>query len=127
VVGAGFSEGKARKILNRLVNVGAVMSRRGYRGVLEYKPKIPFPKDPRVLRSISDALQIHEISKTDSEFVAPKIGAGDIIKRVEFYWGAKANNISLVYYPYYLCNLKTTDGSRRIDMINAVKGNLIEL
>jgi Holliday junction resolvase len=127
VVGAGFSEGKARKILNRLVNVGAIVSRRGYRSVLEYKPQMPFPKDPRVLRSISDALQIQEISKTDSVFVAPKIGAGDIIKRVEVYWGAKTNNIVLVYYPYYLCNLKTADASRRIDMINAVKGNLVEL
>jgi hypothetical protein len=127
VVGAGFSEGKARKILNRLVSVGAVVSRRGNRGVLEYRPMIPFPKDPRVLRSISDALEIQEISKTDAEFIAPKIEASDIIKRIEFYWNAKVNNISVVYYPYYVCNLKTEDGSQRIDMINAIKGNLIEL
>jgi hypothetical protein len=88
---------------------------------------IPFPKDPRVLRSISDALEIQEISKTDAEFIAPKIEASDIIKRIEFYWNAKVNNISVVYYPYYVCNLKTEDGSQRIDMINAIKGNLIEL
>ena len=127
VVGAGFSEGKARKILNRLVSVGAVVSQRGSRGVLEYKPKVLFPKDPRVIKSISDSSQIQEIPKTPSEFIAPKIEASDVIKRVEFYWNAKVNSISVLYYPYYLCTLKTEDGSQRIDMINAVKGNMIEL
>jgi len=123
VVGLGFSEGKARKILSGLATRGAVVgtSRGGYR------PKVPFPNDPRLLRSISDVLEIQEISKTDANFVSPEVEASDVIKRIEFYWSAKVNNVSVLYYPYYVCNLITQDGSQRTDMIDAIRGKLIEL
>jgi hypothetical protein len=127
LVGLGFSEGKARKILSGLATSGAVESRRGYRGVTEYRPKVLFPNDPRLLRSISDVLKIQEISKTDAKFVSPEIEASDIIKRIELYWSAKVNNMSVLYYPYYVCNLITQDGSQRTDMIDAIRGKLIEL
>jgi len=128
VVGLGFSEGKARKILSGLATSGSVEARRGYRGVIEYRPKIRlFPNDPRGLRSISDVLKMQEISKTDAIFISPEIEASDIIKRIELYWSAKVNNISVLYYPYYVCNLITQDGSQRTDMIDAIRGKLIEL
>lgn len=127
VVGLGFSEGKARKILSGLATSGAVESRRGYRGVTEYRPKAPFPNDLRLLRSISDVLKMQEISKTDAKFVSPEIEASDVIKRIELYWSAKVNNISVLYYPYYVCNLLTQDDSQRIDMIDAISGKLREL
>ena len=127
LVGAGFSEGKARKILSGLVNAGAVVSRRGYRGVMEYRPKVSFPRDPRFLSSISNFLKIQEVSRTDAKFVPPRIEANDIIKRIEFYWNAKVNNLSVLYYPYYVCYLKTEDGSQRTDIIDAIRGIQIEL
>jgi len=127
VVGLGFSEGKARKILSGLATSGAVESRRGYRGVTEYRPKVPFPNDPRLLRSISDVLKIQEIPKTDAKFVSPEIDVSDIIKRIEFYWSAKVNKIFVLYYPYYVCNLITQDGSKRTDMIDAIRGKFTEL
>lgn len=127
VVGLGFSEGKARKILSGLATNGAVESGQGYRGITVYRPKVPFPNDPRLLRSISDVLKTQEIPKTDAKFVSPEIEASDIIKRIEFYWGAKVNKISVLYYPYYVCSLITQDGSQRTDMIDALRGKLIEL
>lgn len=127
LVGGGFSEGKAKKILNRLATVGAVELRRGYKGVLECKPKVLFPKDPRTLRSISDALQIQEIPATGAEFIPPKIEASDMLKRIESYWNCKVNHISVTYYPYYVCSLKTADGSQRTDMVDALNGSVGEL
>ncbi|MCJ7632559.1 restriction endonuclease [Candidatus Bathyarchaeota archaeon] len=127
IVGQGFSEGKARKILSGLANAGAVESGKGARGVAIYRSKIPFPIDPRVLRSISDVFQMEDVSEADAKFISPVIKASDIIKRIESYWNAKVNNISVSYYPYYVINLKTQDGSQRTDMINAIRGNLMEL
>jgi len=53
VIGLGFSEGKARKILSGLATVGAVKTGIGNRGVTTYKPLVAFPNDPRLLMSIS--------------------------------------------------------------------------
>ena len=86
-----------------------------------------FPSDPRLLRSISDALNVHEIPKKEATFISPTIEASDIIKRIESYWHAKVNNLSVLYYPYYVCNLVTQDGSQRTDMIDAVSRKLREL
>jgi hypothetical protein len=127
IVGLGFSDGKARKILSGLANAGAVKTGTGKRGVTLYKPKVSFPNDPRLLRSISDVLNIQEIPKTEATFISPKIEASDIIKRIEFYWNAEVNNISVLYYPYYVCILITQDGSQRTDMIDAISGKLREL
>jgi Holliday junction resolvase len=127
LVGIGFSEGKAKKILNRLATVGAVEFRRGYKGILEYKPKVLFPKDPRILKSISDTLTMQEIASSVAEFTTPTIEASDVIKRIESYWNAKVNNMSVIYYPYYTCSLKTADGSQRIDMIDALHGRVEEV
>jgi hypothetical protein len=127
IIGLGFSDGKARKILSGLANADAVKIGTGKRGVTLYKPKIAFPNDPRLLRSISDVLNIQEISKTEATFISPKIEASDIMKRIELYWNAAVNNISVLYYPYYVCNLVTHDGSQRTDMIDAISGKLREL
>ncbi len=86
-----------------------------------------FPKDPRILRSISDALAVEEISKTEATFNSPKIEASDIIKRIEIYWNAKVNNVSISYYPFYVSNLVTHDGSHRTDLIDAISGKVWEL
>ena len=127
VVGLGFSEGKSKKILSGLVTKNALETSRGERGITIYRPKTLFPHDPRLLRSISDVLKMQEISKFDAEFIPAKIEASDIIKRIEFYWNAKVNKITVLYYPYYVCNLTTQDGSQRIDTIDAVSGKLKEL
>ena len=127
IAGLGFSEGKARKILSALANVGATKTGTGNRGVTIYKPLVAFPNDPRLLSSISDTLSVQEIPKTESTFISPVIEASDIIKRMEFYWNAKVNNVSILYYPYYVCNLVTHDGSRRTDLIDAISGKLKEL
>jgi len=127
IVGLGLSDGKARKILSGLANAGAVKTGTGNRGATMYKPKIVFPNDPRLLRSISDVLSVQEISKTEATFISPKIEASDVIKRIEVYWAAKVDNIVVLYYPYYVCNLVTQDGSQRTDMIDALSGKLTEL
>jgi len=127
IIGLGFSDGKARKILSGLVNAGAVKTGTGKRGVTLYKPGVPFPNDPRLLRSISDVLNVQEISKADATFIPPEMEASDIIKRTEFYWNAEVNNVSVLYYPYYVCNLITQDGSQRTDIIDAISGKLREL
>jgi hypothetical protein len=127
VTGLGFSEGKARKILSGLATVGAVKIGRGNRGVTIYQPQVAFPSDPRILRSISDALNVQEIPKTEATFISPKIEAIDIIKRIECYWNAKVNNVSVLFYPYYICNLATQDGSQRTDRIDAISRKLKEL
>ena len=125
--GLGISEGKAKKTLSGLVSKGALESRRGDRGVLFYRHKTPFPWDPRLLRSFSDNLKLKEIERADTKFVSPKIEAGDIIKRIELYWNAKVNEINLLYYPYYICNLITSDGSQRMNIVDAITGKLREL
>lgn len=127
IIGLGFSDGKARKILSGLANAGAVKTSTGKRGVTLYKPKVAFPNDPRLLGSISKVFNIQEISKTEVTFISPEIEASDIIKRIELFWNAEVNNVSVVYYPYYVCNLVTQDGSQRIDVIDAISGKLSEL
>jgi hypothetical protein len=127
LTGIGFSDGKAKKIINRLAAVGAVELQRGYKGVLQCKPKTPFPRDPRTLKSISNSFKIEEIPATSAEFSSPKIEASDIIKRVESYWNGKVKGISVVYYPYYVCSLRTADGSQRMDMIDALNGSVGEV
>ena len=86
-----------------------------------------FPHDFRLLRSISDVLKMQEISKIFAQLIPPKIEASDILKRVELYWNAKSNFVNLIYYPYYVADLITQDGSRRIDIIDALNGKLKEL
>ena len=73
-----------------------------------------------------NALDIQEISKTDATFASPQIEASDIIKRIELYWNAKVNSISVLYYPRFICTLTTQDGSRRIDTIDAITWKLRE-
>lgn len=126
IVGLGFSEGKAKKILSGLVAKGALESHRGERGTIIYQTRTTFPSDPRLLKSISDVLDTQEIPKT-AEFTAPRIDASDVIKRIELYWNGKVNNIAVLYYPFYVCNLITEDGSQRIDIIDAISGRLKEL
>lgn len=127
VTGLGFSEGKARKILSGLASAGAVKTAIGNRGATVYQPQVVFPADPRILRSISDALTVQEVSKREAAFISPKIEASDIMKRLEFYWNANVNKLSVLYYPYYVCNLVAEDGSQRTDMVDAISGKLKEL
>ena len=124
--GLGFSDGKVKKILNGLVTKGALKSSRGSRGVIIYRAKTVFPSDPRQLRSISSILKTEEISRRTAEFATPRIESSDIYRRIESYWGAKVDNLSVLYYPYYICKLKTADGSSRLDTIDAMNGRLRE-
>ncbi len=127
ISGIGISEGKARKILSRLTSVGAVKTGTGNRGVTLYKPVVAFPNDPRLLKSISDGLTIQEIPRKEGAFISPMIEASDIVKRIEAYWKAKVNTVSVVYYPFYVSSLVTQDGSKRIDLIDAISGRLTEV
>lgn len=127
IAGIGISEGKARKIGSRLATVGAVKTGKGNRGVTIYQPTIAFPTDPRILKPISQASTVVEISKTEGAFASPSIEASDIVKRIEAYWRAKVNNISVLYYPFYVSKLSTQDGSQRTDLIDAVSGKLREV
>jgi hypothetical protein len=94
----GFSEGKIRKTLHSLASKDALKVSKGRRGVTLFQPKIMFPHDFRLLRSISDVLKMRETSKTSANFVSPKIEASDILKRIELYWDAKSNSVDLLYY-----------------------------
>jgi hypothetical protein len=127
ISGIGISEGKARKILNRLANVGAVKTGTGSRGVTIYKPVVAFPDDPRLLKTISEGLTLQEIPRSEGTFISPMIEASDIIKQIEVYWNAKVTNVSIVFYPFYIGNLVTQDGSKRIDMVDAISGRLREV
>lgn len=127
VIGLGYSEGRARKILSGLTTKGVLETGQGRRGITIYRPRTLFPHDPRALRSISDVLRTQEISKIDVQFITPKIEASDVIKRIELYWNATVNKITLLYYPYFICNLTTQEGSQRMDMIDAINGKLIEI
>lgn len=124
ISGVGFSEGKSRKILSTLANVGAVKTGTGNRGVTIYQPLAEFPNDPRILKSISESMNVQEMSTKDATFVSPTIEASDVMKRLECYWNGKVNKLSMLYFPYYVCNLTTQDGSKRTDMIDAVSGKL---
>jgi hypothetical protein len=123
----GYSEGKIRKILHSLVSKGALTTSRGKKGLTLFQSKILFPQDLRLLKSISAVLKMQELSKTDAEFISPKIEASDILKRVEFYWDAKGKTIDLLYYPYYVVDLITQDSSKRVDIIDAINGTLKEI
>jgi hypothetical protein len=127
VTGIGISEGKARKILSRLSTVGAVKVGSGNRGAIVYRPSTDFPRDPRLLGSISNRLPIQEISKTEATLISPEISASDIIKRIASYWNAEVKKVSMLYYPFYICSLMTQDGSKRTDLIDAISGKLREL
>jgi hypothetical protein len=73
-----------------------------------------------------DTLDIQEIPKTDATFASPQIEASDMIKRIELYWNTKVSNISIVYYPRFICTLTTQDGSKRTDIIDGITGELRE-
>jgi hypothetical protein len=124
--GLGISEGKTRKILSILANVGAVKTAIGNRGVTIYQPLVEFPNDPRLLKSISDSLKVQEVSTKDATFISPSMEASDVMKRLECYWNGKVNNLSILYFPCYICTLTTQDGSKRTDVIDATSGKLIE-
>jgi len=127
IVGFGFSRNKARSILSRLKAKGVVDTSRGKRGKILYKVRIPFPVDPRNLGSISDSFHLEELSDSSMEFIEPNLGPSDVIKRIESYWNSKVENISVVYYPRFICGLKTQDGSKRYDVIDGVSGELREV
>lgn len=127
ISGLGYSPYKARKILSGLLAKGALESGKGRRGTTLYRPRTLFPHDPRTLRSISDVLKTQEISKADAQFITPEKDASDVIRRIELYWNATVNNITMLYYPYFICNLITQDGFKRIDMIDAISGKLTEI
>jgi len=127
LTGLGFSEYKARKIANRLASKGVVKAYRPKRGPMVYKLQVPFPSDPRTLRSISSTHPIEEKTGADKTFTPPSCDASAVIKALESYWSeVTVKNIFTTYYPYFACVLSAEDGSRRVEMLDAVSGEINE-
>lgn len=127
IVAIGYSRNKASSILKRLTAKGVLSTGKGKRGRIIYQVNIPYPDDPRTLGSLSGTFTLEELSDLKAHFIQPEIDAIDIIRRIELYWDSKVENITLVYYPKYICGLRTEDGSERTDIIDGVNGILNEI
>lgn len=123
LTGLGFSEYKARKIAARLASKGVVKAYRPKRGPMVYKLQVSFPDDPRILKSISNLYSVQEKIEADMKFTAPGCDASAVIRALKSYWDeATVKNLFTTYYPYFACMLLAEDGSRRVEMLDAVTG-----
>lgn len=123
LVGLGYSEGKARKIMRSLAGKNVMTYYRGV-GTL----KVQFPNEPRLLKSISEVHKLTSIAdKTVSKTSEPTKEASTIVKALESYWEqASVNKIKTIYYPYFINLLIAEDGSKRIEALDAVTGIINE-
>ena len=122
VLALGFSEGKAKKILNTLVGK-SILERIGGRPIT-YKAKVQFPSNPLELRSISEFYPIRKFEIKQENIILPLKELSAIIKILELLWSeAKVKNVITVYHPYWACLYESKDGSKRVGLINALNSN----
>ena len=125
LTGLGYSTGKARRIASGLVAKGVATKSRGKRGTLIYQIQVPFPRDPRLLKSISDVHATREGVEAKATFQTPAQDASAVIKALESYWtGATVKNLTTIYYPYFVYVLLAEDGSKRVEVLDAITGSL---
>jgi HJR/Mrr/RecB family endonuclease len=122
LVGLGYSDGKAKKIINTLL-VRGLAERTQSRPAI-YKCKVLMPADPRAVCSISEIKELDDVCEPQFQtYEGPIREPSAIFKAVESYWlGTDAKGASMVYYPYFLAGYRRADGSHRIEVIDAVTG-----
>lgn len=119
LLGLGYSEGKARRMLKSLSGKGVIRSpaRRGF----PYTVNVSFPHDPQQLQSISAVHKVQESGQGITKTREVAKDASAIIKALESYWtGASVKKIKVIYYPYFVSILVAEDGSRRIETLDAI-------
>lgn len=121
----GHSEGKARQLVSSLVAKGVVTSIHGK--PVTYKSKVEFPYDIRPLmpRNISNP---ERKSDTINEKVFnPTVDLSATIAIVKFIWNViDMKSTCKIFYPFYSCVLKSEDGTKRLDVLDGVSGELNE-
>jgi len=126
VMALGFTQGKSQRILRNLVGKGVVEQGKSGRRTI-YKLKFQFP-DPRILRSISEVYQIQSFKRGEFELMPPHIEANHARKMLETVWeGVDIKQVETVYYPFYICSLARQDGSKRVELIDGVTGELLQI
>ncbi|MBI3860084.1 MAG: restriction endonuclease [Thaumarchaeota archaeon] len=124
VIGLGYSEGKAGKLLKGLVGKG-VVERRATRPIA-YKVRVQFPDKPHTLFPISEMGSTQATG--EGVILSPLLEPSSVIRALESYW-AKVNvkGITSLHYPYYVYVLRSEDGSRRVEVIDGISGSLNEV
>jgi len=127
LTGLGYSPYKARKVASSLASKGIVRAYKPRHGPTIYKLQVSFPRNPQMLRSISSTYITKEKKKGNVQFYAPSQDPSAVIKALESYWvKAKVKNLYVIYYPYFTYVLTTKDGSKRVEMLDALTGKVNE-
>lgn len=123
IIGLGYTEGKAARLLKGLVGKG-VIERKDVRPAA-YRVKVQFPSRPDWLRPISQLESTR--GKSEGVVLSPKVEPSSVIRALESYWSkVSVKGITTLRYPYYVYVLKSQDGSRRVEIVDGISGSLNE-
>jgi len=125
VVGLGYTEGKATKLLRGLVGKG-IIERRDTRPIRYKRPlRVQFPDRPDALWPISQMGSTQ--GKTEGVVLAPSVEPSSVVRALESYWSkVTVKGVTSLQYPYYVYVLRSQDGGRRVEAMDGITGILNE-
>ncbi len=116
----GWSAGKIGKIVNSLLGKGVLVQTNPRPAT--YNRVWQYPSDPSAFQSI---MEKHQVIPFDSKekTITPEISPASIETAFSRYWDdCKINSIDVVYYPYYVIAFGKEDHTKRIEVLDGMKG-----